>query len=44
MSSRADLNLLFGVMAVQNDFVSRDALSPGHHALLALLANSHGGL
>jgi serine/threonine protein kinase len=26
MFSRADLNLLFGIMAVQNDFVSRDAL------------------
>src|SRR5262249_14781077 len=25
-SGAADLNLLFGIMAVQNDFVSRDAL------------------
>jgi hypothetical protein len=29
MPSRADLNLLFGIRAIQNDFVGRDALIEG---------------
>jgi hypothetical protein len=44
MSLRADLNLLFGIMAVQNDFVSRDALIEAMGAWVLDKAKSLGDI
>jgi hypothetical protein len=44
MSSRADLNLLFGIMAVQNDFVSRDALIEAMNAWVLDKAKALGDI
>src|SRR6516162_376824 len=40
----ADLNLLFGIMAVQNDFVSRDALIEAMNAGVPDKAKSLGAI
>jgi serine/threonine-protein kinase len=43
-SGTADLNLLFGIMAVQNDFVSRDALIEAMGAWVLDKSKSLGGI